>query len=86
MDSRSEALGDIEVVSIAAVPWPDVERVGWCAVEWARLIEGYPVDADAREKSSSAELYHGTVSLFESARFTVVSRPTPSRALMRLEL
>jgi GNAT superfamily N-acetyltransferase len=48
----------------------------------ARLVEGYPVDTAAREKTSAATLYHGSVSLFESAGFTVAARPTTDRAVM----
>ena len=51
----------------------------------ARVIEGYPVDPAGR-KVSSADLYHGALSVFEGAGFTVVARPTEGRALVRLEL
>ncbi len=51
----------------------------------ARVIEGYPVDPAGR-KVSSADLYHGALSVFESAGFSVVARPTEGRALVRLEL
>jgi hypothetical protein len=34
---------------------------------------------------SASELYHGTISLFESAGYEVVARPTRTRAVMRLE-
>lgn len=50
----------------------------------ARVIEGYPVDTVEKPKASSAELYHGTVGLFESAGFTVDARPMPGRALVTL--
>src|SRR5690606_41247345 len=62
------------------------------AVEWARehgarVIEGYPVDIEAKpDKVSAAALYHGSVSIFEQAGFTVRARPYPGRALMRLEV
>jgi GNAT superfamily N-acetyltransferase len=59
--------------------------VDWARQHDARLIEGYPVDTAAREKTSAAALYHGSVSLFESAGFTVATRPSPGRAVMRLE-
>lgn len=49
----------------------------------AQLIEGYPVDPDVRPSLSNAERYHGTVSLFESAGFEVVRRPSATRAVMR---
>jgi ribosomal protein S18 acetylase RimI-like enzyme len=48
----------------------------------ARVIEGYPVDTAAKEKVSSSELYHGSLTLFEGAGFTVMSRPVPGRALV----
>lgn len=50
----------------------------------ARIIEGYPVDTTEKPKASSAELYHGTVSLFEAAGFRVTARPLPGRALVTL--
>ena len=52
----------------------------------ARVIEGYPVDTAVRVGAPSAELYHGTVSLFEKAGFEVVSRPTNVRAVVELVL
>ncbi|MET0887535.1 MAG: GNAT family N-acetyltransferase, partial [Mycetocola sp.] len=52
----------------------------------ARVIEGYPVDPAEREKVSSAELYHGSVSLFAANGFREVSRPSPDRAVMQLDL
>ncbi len=60
--------------------------VAWAREHGARVIEGYPVDVEAKpEKVSSAALYHGSVSIFEQAGFTVQARPYPGRALMRLE-
>ncbi|MDQ1584069.1 MAG: hypothetical protein QOF36_2123 [Microbacteriaceae bacterium] len=60
------------------------------AVEHARengalVLDAYPVDPAARPSLSSAEKYHGTVTLFESAGFAVIARPSPTRAAMRLE-
>ena len=52
----------------------------------ARVVEGYPVDPAQRAKVSSAELYHGIVSVFERAGFREVARPTPDRAVMQLDL
>lgn len=52
----------------------------------ARVVEGYPVDTAERVGAPSAELYHGTVSLFEKAGFEVVSRPTKDRAVVELVL
>ncbi|MET0726589.1 MAG: GNAT family N-acetyltransferase [Leifsonia sp.] len=50
----------------------------------ARVVEGYPVDT-AERKTTAAELYHGTLSQFLAAGFELVSRPSPSRAVVRLE-
>ena len=50
----------------------------------ARVIEGYPVDTAGR-KVSSADLYHGPLSAFEAAGFTVSARPAPGRAVVRSE-
>ena len=52
----------------------------------ARLLEGYAVDTAAREKTPAADLFHGTVTMFEQAGFTEVSRPKPDRAIMQLRL
>ena len=52
----------------------------------ARILEGYPVDLEEREKVNSADLYHGTLTLFEGAGFTVSARPIPGRALVTLRL
>ena len=52
----------------------------------ARVLEGYPVDPSQRKKVSSAELYHGSVSLFAANGFTEVARPSPDRAVMQLDL
>jgi GNAT superfamily N-acetyltransferase len=52
----------------------------------ARVIEGYPVDVTRRPGAPSAELYHGTLTLFAGAGFEVVSRPTDDRAVMELVL
>ena len=60
--------------------------VDWARENGARVLEGYPVDSAVRPKASSADLYHGTVGLFQSAGFSVAAQPVPGRALMRLEL
>lgn len=52
----------------------------------ARVVEGYPVDTAERVGAPSAELYHGTASLFAKAGFAVVSRPTKDRAVVELVL
>jgi GNAT superfamily N-acetyltransferase len=61
--------------------------VDWARAHGARVIEGYPVDVEAKPaKPSAASLYHGSVTLFEDAGFTVQARPFPGRALVRYEL
>ena len=79
-----------------------VVRVGWRrrgvatallegAVELARsagasVVEAYPVDPDARSTVSSAELYHGPLSVFLDAGFREVRRSSPARALVQQKL
>ncbi|WP_448004252.1 N-acetyltransferase family protein [Agromyces bauzanensis] len=52
----------------------------------ARVIEGYAVDASRREKHVAAELFHGTVSMFEAAGFAEVARPSADRVIMERRL
>jgi GNAT superfamily N-acetyltransferase len=52
------------------------------ASKGARVIEGYPVDAKGARKPS-AELYHGTASMFAAAGFEEVARRSPTRPMMR---
>jgi GNAT superfamily N-acetyltransferase len=49
----------------------------------ASAVEGYPVDT-AVKKASSAELYHGTLSVFAGAGFVELARPLAHRAVVRL--
>ncbi|MFI5061008.1 MAG: GNAT family N-acetyltransferase [Actinomycetales bacterium] len=51
----------------------------------ATTVEGYPVNPDVRPSLTNAERYHGTVSLFGSAGFRIVRRPSATRAIMRFE-
>jgi GNAT superfamily N-acetyltransferase len=51
----------------------------------AELLEGYPRDAGG-DRRASAELYVGTVSMFEAAGFREVARRSPTRPIMRREL
>jgi GNAT superfamily N-acetyltransferase len=51
----------------------------------ARVVEAYPVDL-AVKKASSAELYHGALSLFLRAGFIEFARPLPHRCVVRREL
>jgi GNAT superfamily N-acetyltransferase len=48
----------------------------------ARVIEAFPVEA--RPGTSSADLYHGPLSVFEAAGFETVARPSERRAVVRL--
>jgi GNAT superfamily N-acetyltransferase len=47
----------------------------------ARVIEAYPFDTDLR-KSSSNELFVGSVRMFAEQEFTVTARPTTARTVM----
>ncbi|HEV2784648.1 MAG TPA: GNAT family N-acetyltransferase [Actinophytocola sp.] len=58
------------------------EAVRYAAEHGARVVEGYPVDTGGRKKAS-AELYHGTLSTFTAAGFSVVERRGVRRALVR---
>lgn len=60
--------------------------VEFAAAHGARAVEGYAVDVSARGRVSAAELFHGTVSMFTSAGFTEVARPTPARVVMHRDL
>jgi GNAT superfamily N-acetyltransferase len=52
----------------------------------ARAVEGYPVDTSVRG-ASSAELYHGPLSVFLRAGFREVgARAAPARPVVRLDL
>ena len=48
----------------------------------ATTVEAYPVDTKG-EKTSSADLYHGTLSMFLDAGFMLVERRGVRRALVR---
>ncbi len=52
----------------------------------ARIVESYAVDPTLRTKTPAADLFHGTVSMFESAGFAEVARPKADRAVMQLRL
>ncbi|MGG7508547.1 GNAT family N-acetyltransferase [Plantibacter sp. YIM 135249] len=57
------------------------------AVEWARaqgatVLEGYPAETE-RRRTSSADLFVGTVAQFTAAGFVEVARPTPARVIMQ---
>jgi GNAT superfamily N-acetyltransferase len=50
----------------------------------AAAVEGYPVDV-SRKWVGAAGIYHGTVGQFERAGFTLLRRPSDTRAVMRHE-
>jgi GNAT superfamily N-acetyltransferase len=56
------------------------------AAHGGRAAEGYPVDSAARAKVSSAELYHGTLTLFLAAGFRELRRPSATRVVVRRAL
>jgi GNAT superfamily N-acetyltransferase len=66
------------------------------AIEYARshgatTLEAYPVEVPKGERIPSANAYHGTLSMFERAGFTVVERrqwnaTSPVRPIVRLAL
>ena len=60
--------------------------VAYAREHGARIIEAYAVDPSAREKTPAADLFHGTVTMFENAGFSEVARPKADRAIMQLRL
>ena len=59
--------------------------VRYAALHGACAVEGYPVDTEG-ERRGSGDLYHGTLSLFTNAGFTLLERRGTRRALVRLAL
>ena len=51
----------------------------------ARAIEGYPIVTRPGQNLTWGELYVGSRRIFEDAGFVEVSRPTPRRAVMRID-
>lgn len=51
----------------------------------ARALEAYPIVAEPGKEYIWDELFVGTYSVFDEAGFTVVSRPTVRRAVMRID-
>lgn len=52
----------------------------------AKALEGYPVDTDG-ERKANADLFTGTIGLFEKAGFEIVTRPaTGRRVVIRKQL
>ncbi|MET4159601.1 GNAT superfamily N-acetyltransferase [Agromyces sp. PvR057] len=58
--------------------------VAYAREHGARVVEAYGVDPAARAKVPAADLFPGTVSMFERAGFREVARPTPARAVMQI--
>jgi GNAT superfamily N-acetyltransferase len=59
--------------------------VGFARERGAGAVEGYPIITVPGQQFSWGELYVGSRSIFANAGFTEVSRPTPRRAVMRIE-
>jgi GNAT superfamily N-acetyltransferase len=51
----------------------------------ARAIEGYPMITEPGKEIAWGELHVGSHSIFAAAGFSEVNRPTPRRAVMRLD-
>ena len=51
----------------------------------ARAVEGYPIVVQKGQEFSWGELYVGSHRVFADAGFREVSRPTPRRAVMRVD-
>jgi GNAT superfamily N-acetyltransferase len=49
----------------------------------AAMVEGYPIDVSAKNRTSAAELYHGTLGTFLRAGFEVVATPSAARDVVR---
>jgi GNAT superfamily N-acetyltransferase len=64
--------------------------VAWARGQGATILEAYPSDVKGR-KVPAANLYHGSLAMFEDAGFEVVARrqfnrTTPIRPIVRLDL
>lgn len=60
--------------------------VEYAAANGARTVEAYAVDPTARAHVTSAELFHGTVSMFAAAGSVEAGRPSPTRVVMEHRL
>jgi len=58
--------------------------VAYAREHGARVVEAYAVDTTTQGKIPAADLFPGTVGMFERAGFREVARPTPSRAVMQV--
>jgi GNAT superfamily N-acetyltransferase len=64
--------------------------IAWARDQGAKMLEAYPSDTKGR-KVAAANLYHGSLSMFEAAGFEVVARrqfnrTTPVRPIVRRAL
>jgi GNAT superfamily N-acetyltransferase len=59
--------------------------VDHAAANGAGIVEGYPVDVGDKRKPS-ADLYHGTATMFARAGFREVARGSSQRPIMRLAI
>jgi GNAT superfamily N-acetyltransferase len=64
--------------------------IAWARTQGATILEAYPSDLEGR-RVNAANVYHGTLSMFESAGFEVVARrqfnrTTPVRPIVRRDL
>lgn len=65
--------------------------IGYARAHGASMIEAYPVEIPEGRRIPSAEVYRGTLAMFERAGFAVVARrqwnaSTPARPIVRLDL
>jgi GNAT superfamily N-acetyltransferase len=59
--------------------------VGFARERGARALEGYPIAVQPGQEFTWGELYVGSRSMFTSAGFKQVSKPTERRVVMRME-
>lgn len=65
--------------------------IGYARGHGARTLEAYPVEVPEGGRIASADVFRGTLTMFERAGFTVVARrrwnaSTPERPIVRLDL
>jgi GNAT superfamily N-acetyltransferase len=59
--------------------------VGFARERGATALEGYPKRTEPGEAVAADALYVGSAAIFAAAGFVEVSRPTPARAVMRVD-
>ncbi len=59
--------------------------IGFARDRWARAVEGYPMITRPGVEITWGELHVGSRDVFADAGFVEVSRPTPRRAVMRID-